>query len=114
MWHTMRYLGSVAVFLIMAFLTSATAARSGTCEFMIHSFEQSGLQAFTNTYRNVNYAYLVTIPSGLVGYSSPAPSPQHGLRIAPEATQHTYIFVDAERNSLDYLKPRQVALWHLK
>ena len=70
----------------------------------IPSFDTSDV-AHKKRYSNYEYGYNVKIPSRLVGFSSPAPLPQHGIGIILSKTPKSYIWIDGSYNALCFESP---------
>src|ERR1700735_5097112 len=60
---------------------------------------------YRGTYRNSSYRYSVRIPDDLVGYDQPDPANHHGFGIAVGPLPKDAIFVNGEKNPLEYEQP---------
>jgi hypothetical protein len=90
--------------LILLGLGSVSAGgNSSKCRnFPPPMFKDASNSKFEGHYRNCNYAYSVTVPHGLTGYSSPPPNPQHGFGILLSKKPSVYLWVDGSANSLGW------------
>jgi hypothetical protein len=109
-----RTIKILAALLLTGILPIKALGSSECGRFPDPGFEGGGNTAFKGSYENLNYLYVVTIPNGLVGYSSPPPSPQHGFGIVLSWEPRAYLFVDSSANSLNYNNEEEALNHHME
>ena len=62
----------------------------------------SGEVQVKGCYINYDYAYSVTLPNGLVGHRSAAPSPNHGFGIDISKPRTSYVWADGSYNAVEW------------
>lgn len=99
----------------LAALAACQLWTQGTCgKFPAPGFGGPDMRPERGTVTNPNYYYAVTIPPGLTGFSSPAPSPYHGFGIVLSWEPRAYLRVDGSYNSSEYKSSREAARQYLK
>ena len=71
------------------------------------TFNEDGLNKFTERYVNHVYRFSVEIPHGLVGYGAPDGAPAHGVAIVLSKNPKALIYVAAHYNALDLKSPNE-------
>lgn len=70
----MLAIGSVAV--------DQLCGEQKACRWLpIAGFDDPSMASYASTYVNYDYEFKVSIPTGLIGHSSPPPAPNHGFGI---------------------------------
>src|SRR5436190_16144964 len=78
------------------------------------SFSGQGVPKHTRSYSNYVYGYSVKLPTGLTGYSTPPPAPQHGFGIVLSWKPRVYIYFDGSYNAFEAKDVREIEQMHLK
>jgi hypothetical protein len=80
----------------------------------IPSFDESQMVPHKKRYSNYEYAYRVELPRELIGFTDPAPMPQHGIGVVLSKEPKSYIWVDGSYNAA-FLESLDAAInQHLK
>jgi hypothetical protein len=103
-----------AVFFASAFLVSAPESKAQYCNFSPKELPQGKGREHRGPYKNKAYGYSVVIPTNLVGYDGVNPFYQQGFGIPVGAEPKSYVFVNGEKNSLEFARPSDAASQLLK
>lgn len=69
---------------------------------------------FRNFYSNYEYAYSVSIPTGLAAYKNAPPQPNHGFRLFLSEQPKSFVFVDGSYNALFWTSLYEAANFNLE
>jgi hypothetical protein len=95
--------------------TIGLASGKSQCgQFPAPGFDGLDMSSFVGEYSNPNYLFAVTIPAGLVGHSSPPPSPQHGFGVVLSWEPRAYFWLDSSTNALEWPDEKHVLADHLE
>ena len=98
----MLAIGSVAV--------DQLCGEQKACRWLpIAGFDDPSMASYASTYVNYDYEFKVSIPTGLIGHSSPPPAPNHGFGILLGQRGEGYVWVDGSANSLEYKSSEMAA-----
>ena len=103
-----------AVFFASAFLISAPESKAQYCDFPPKELARGQHREYRGPYKNKAYGYSVVIPENLVGYNGVNPFYQQGFGIPLGVDPKSYIFVNGEKNSLEFARPSDAASQLLK
>ena len=105
---------NIAVICVSVF--ACTGAMTQTCGFPPKELVQSSNERreYRGTYANGAYGYSAVIPDNLVGYDDPNPFYQHGFGIRLGSPPQSYLLVNGDPNSLEYVSAAIAAKTSLK
>lgn len=103
-----------AVFLAAASLVSVPESKAQYCNFPPKELAQGEHREYRGPYENRAYGYSVVIPTDLVGYDGVNPFYQHGFGILLGTEPKSYVFVNGEKNSVEFARPSDAASQFLK
>lgn len=109
-----KYTVLSAVFVAAAFLVTPPGSKAQNCSFPPKELAQGQVREYRGLYENKAYGYSVEIPRDLVGYDGINQLYQHGFGIISSGEPHSYIVVDGDKNSLEFVTPADAATRFLK
>jgi len=101
---------SIGLFLAVTALVATPKTMAQYCNFPPKEIAQGQHREYRGAYENKTYGYSVAIPSDLVGYDGENPLYQQGFGILLGAEPQSYLFVNGEKNSLEFARPSDAAL----
>ena len=99
----------ISILLVAVFLVSTPETRAQDCSFPPKELTQGQRREYRGLYENKAYGYSVAIPPNLVGYDGVNPLYQQGFGILLATEPQSYIFVNGEPNSLEFVRPADAA-----
>ncbi len=99
----------VAALSLTPFWYFVPVSRAQYCDFPSKEFTQGEHRKYRGPYENRAYGYSVAIPANLVGYDDANPFYRHGFGVLIGTEQPSYIFVNGEPNSLEFVRPSDAA-----
>jgi hypothetical protein len=98
-----------AIFLATTFLGSTSECKAQDCNFPPKELAEGQHREYRGSYENKAYGYSVMIPTDLVGYDGANPFYQQGFGLLLGSEPQSYVFVNAEPNSLEFARPADAA-----
>jgi hypothetical protein len=99
---------------VSSFFCCVPRCRAQYCDFPPKELIQGEHREYRGTYENLAYRYSIVIPADFVGYDDINPFYWHGFGTVVGTEQPSYLFVNGEENSLEFIRPSDAASRQLK